>query len=59
MWRYKLVCVSPPGREQSQIRACEAQLNELGGEGWEVIAVIQQGDTWWVLFKMSHVVASF
>jgi hypothetical protein len=59
MWRYKAVCVSPPGRESSQIKALEAQLNELGAEGWEAVAVIPQADGWCVLFKMPYAVASF
>ena len=59
MWRYKLVRMNVSGWEQSQVRACEAQLNELGGQGWEAVAVIQQGDVWGVLLKMSHEVASF
>jgi hypothetical protein len=59
MWRYKLVLMNLPGREQSQIDACEGRLNELGGEGWEAVAVVGQGDGWWVLFKMPHEVASF
>ncbi len=59
MWRYKLVRMDLPGWEQSQIRACEVRLNELGGEGWEAIAVIQQPDGWGVLFKMPHEVAAF
>lgn len=59
MWRYKLVHTDLPGREPSEIGACEAQLNELGGEGWEVVAVIGRADGWWMLFKMPHEVASF
>ncbi len=35
MWRYKLVRIDLPDRE-AEIIACEAKLNELGGEGWEV-----------------------
>jgi hypothetical protein len=41
------------------MRACEALLNDLGEEGWEVVAVIEQKDGWGVLFKMTHEVASF
>lgn len=58
MWRYKLVRIDLPDRE-AEIRACEAKLNELGGEGWEVIAVIERGDGWLALFKMPHEVGSF
>jgi hypothetical protein len=59
MWRYKLVRVDFPGWERSQVSACEAQLNELGSEGWEVVAVVPQGDRWCMLLKMRHEVASF
>ena len=59
MWRYKLIRVSPPAREQSQIAACEAQLNGLGADGWEAVAVTREEDGWWILFKMPHEVASF
>jgi hypothetical protein len=59
MWRYKLVRMDLPGWEQSQIAACEARLNELGGQGWEAIAVIEQDDGWGVLFKMPQEVPSF
>jgi hypothetical protein len=59
MWRYKLVPMGPPGRQESQIKAWEAKLNELGGEGWEAIAVIEQTDGWCVLLKMAHEVGTF
>ena len=59
MWRYKLVPMDPVGREESQIRTWETRLNELGGEGWEAVAVIQQTDGWYVLFKMPHEVGTF
>jgi hypothetical protein len=59
MWRYRLVRMDLSGWEESQIKACEARLNDLGGEGWEAVAVIQQKDGLGVLFKMPHEVASF
>jgi hypothetical protein len=59
MWRYKLVPLDLPGREESRIKACEAKLNELGGEGWEAVAAIAQADGWYVLFKMPHEVGTF
>jgi hypothetical protein len=31
----------------------------VGGEGWEAVAVIQQGDGWWVLLKMPHEVGTY
>jgi hypothetical protein len=59
MWRYKLVRMDLSGWEESQLKASEARLNDLGGEGWEAVAVIEQGGGWGVLFKMAHEVASF
>lgn len=59
MWRYRLVRMDLSGWEESQIKACEARLNDLGGEGWEAVAVIEQNDWLGVLFKMPHEVASF
>lgn len=59
MWRYKLVHLDLPGQEPPQAMACEAYLNELGGDGWEAISVVQAADRWWVLLKMPHEVASF
>jgi hypothetical protein len=59
MWRYKVVPMGAPGRDGSQIKACEAKLNELGGEGWEAFAVIEQADGWCVLLKMPHEVGTF
>jgi hypothetical protein len=59
MWRYKLVRMDLPGREDSQIKAWEAKLNALGGEGWEVVAVVGQNEGWYVLLKMPHEVGTF
>jgi len=59
MWRYKLLRMSLAGWEDSQVKACEARLNDLGGEGWEAVAVIEQKDGLGVLLKMAHEVASF
>jgi hypothetical protein len=60
MWRYKLVPMHLSSREGSQIGVCEAELNVLGGEGWEAVAVIPQPDgSCWVLFKMPHAVATY
>jgi hypothetical protein len=59
MWRYKLVRMGLPIREETRIEAWEAKLNELGGEGWEAVAVIQQADAWWVLLKMPHEVGTY
>ncbi len=59
MWRYKLVRMDLPGWEPSQVSACEVRLNELGAEGWEAIAVIEQAGGWGVLFKMPHEVPAF
>ena len=57
MWRYKLVAMG--SLTASQIPAWEAKLNELGGEGWEVAAVLQQPEGWCVLLKMPHQVATY
>jgi hypothetical protein len=59
MWRYKLVPMRFPGWEESQIKAWEAKLNELGGEGWEAVAVVAQTDGWYVLLKMPHEVGTY
>lgn len=59
MWRYRLVPMAPAGREEAQIRGLEAKLNELGGEGWEAVAVIAQTEGWCVLFKMPHEVGTY
>lgn len=59
MWRYKVVAIAVPTRHGASLEACEAKLNELGGEGWEAVAVIQQGDGWWVLLKMPHEVGTY
>jgi hypothetical protein len=59
MWRYKLVRMDLSGWEESQIKASEARLNDLGAEGWEAVAVIEQAGGCGVLFKMAHEVASF
>jgi hypothetical protein len=47
------------GWEESQVKACETRLNELGSEGWEAVALIELADGWGMLFKMVHEVASF
>jgi hypothetical protein len=57
MWRYKLVAMG--SLSESKIAAWEATLNELGGEGWEAVAVIEQTDGWCVLLKMPHQVATY
>jgi len=60
MWRYKLVPIRLPTRQDSEAKAGEAELNALGGEGWEAVAVIQQTDGWcWVLLKMPHGVGTY
>jgi hypothetical protein len=60
MWRYKLVPVPPCTPEESRIAVCEAELNRLGEEGWEAVAVVPQPDgSSWVLFKMPHGVATY
>jgi hypothetical protein len=59
MWRYKLVRIDLPVGEEAEITACEAKLNELGGEGWEVVAVIPRGAGWLALLKMPHTVGTF
>jgi hypothetical protein len=40
---------------ESKITDREATLNELGGEGWEAVAVIEQTDGWCVLLKMPQI----
>jgi hypothetical protein len=57
MWRYKLVAMG--SLSESKITAWEAALNELGGEGWEAVAVIEQPDGWCILLKMPHEVATY
>jgi len=59
MWRYKLIRMDLSGLEESQLRGCEARLNDLGGEGWEVVAVFEKKDGLGVLLKMPHEVATF
>ena len=59
MWRYKLVRLNFRGWEPSELLAPEAQLNELGGAGWEAVAVIGDGNTYAVLLKMPHEVGTF
>jgi hypothetical protein len=60
MWRYKLVPVRLPSRPDSHVEPLEAELNGLGSEGWEAVAVMQQIDGWcWVLFKMPHEVGTY
>ncbi len=59
MWRYKLVPMEPLAREESRIKAWEAKLDDLGGEGWEAVAVIEQTDGWCVLLKMFHEVGTY
>jgi hypothetical protein len=48
-----------PGREDPQIRAWEAKLNDLGADGWEVVAVVQPSDDCFVLLKMPHQAGTF
>jgi hypothetical protein len=45
--------------EESQLKAWEATLNELGREGWEAVAVIEQLDGWCVLLKMPHELGTY
>ena len=59
MWRYKVVPMNLSGWEESQVKACETRLNELGSGGWEAVALIELADGWGILFKMAHEVASF
>ena len=59
MWRYKLVHMGLLAPEESRIKAWEAKLNELGGKGWEAIAVMEQAEGWCVLFKMPHEVGTY
>ncbi len=60
MWRYKLVPLRLPARQDSEVQAWEAELNVLGREGWEVVTVIQPAEGWcWVLLKMPHEVGTF
>ncbi len=59
MWRYKVVLMKAPGGEERDAIACEAKLNELGSEGWEVVAVMEQSRDWFVLLKMPHEVGTF
>jgi hypothetical protein len=59
MWRYKLVPMGRPGPEKSRIEAWEAKLDDLGGEGWEAVAVIEDADGWCVLLKMPREVGTF
>ncbi len=59
MWRYKIVHVKPPAQEESEVKACEVQLNELGRQGWEMVAVLEQAGRWSVVFKMPHEVGTF
>lgn len=59
MWRYKLVPMEALAREQSRLKEWEAKLNDLGGEGWEIVAVIGQTDPWCVLLKMPHEVGTY
>jgi hypothetical protein len=59
MWRYKLVAMRAPLGGDVGIKAWEARLNELGSEGWEVVAVIEQPDGWCVFLKMPHEVGTY
>jgi hypothetical protein len=58
MWRYKLVPLAALGPGDPRIAAWEAQLDELGSEGWEAVAVLGS-DTPCVLFKMRRDVGSY
>jgi hypothetical protein len=51
--------MEPLARDESRLKMWEAKLNELGGEGWEVVTVIGHGDRWCVLFKMPHEVGTY
>jgi hypothetical protein len=59
MWRYKLVPMGPLAREETRLEFWEGKLSELGGEGWEAVAVVGQGDWWCVLLKMPHDVGTY
>jgi hypothetical protein len=60
MWRYKLILLRLPSQQDPQASACEAELNVLGGEGWEAVAVVQQTNGWcWVILKMPHQVGTY
>jgi hypothetical protein len=59
MWRYKLVSMGLLAHDAARISAWEAKLNELGGQGWEAIAVMEQADGWWVILKMPHEVGTY
>ncbi len=59
MWRYKLLAVPDPGQDESRIKAWETKLNELGGEGWEAVAMVERAGGWYVLLKMPHEVGTF
>lgn len=58
MWRYKLVPLMLLPEGEPRIAAWEAQLDELGREGWEAVAVLGT-DTPCVLFKMRRDVGSY
>jgi hypothetical protein len=59
MWRYKLVHMGLLAHQESRIDAWEAKLNQLGGEGWEAVSVIEHADGWFVLLKMPHEVGTY
>ncbi len=59
MWRYKLVPMGLLARDESRLEAWEAKLNELGREGWEAVAVLEQADGWCVLLKMPHEIGTY
>jgi hypothetical protein len=59
MWRYKLVPMGLLAGEESQLKAWEATLDELGREGWEAVAVIKQIDGCCLLLKMPHEVGTY
>jgi hypothetical protein len=59
MWRYKLVRLELPRVEPSEIATCEGRLNELGGEGWEIVAVIERGESLCAFLKMPYEVGTF
>ena len=48
-----------PVEEEAEITAGEAKLNKLGGEGWEVVAVIARDAGPLAFLKMPHELGTF